>query len=237
MFRLAQETDSLLEPLQELQDRISLEVPPSYVKEEHIRESSDQQTANYVITWYTTEDADPTGDDLDVETIIESMTASVLNSKEGVEWDMSSEPIGTNTFRSSIQVKFTPTTANVLKIAQDISPAAEAPVSFYIADDVYGVDSPDQLEYRILKNGEVYSDGYDSLPDALGGMFGEVLSAVQDMEMEKGEDPNTVRGDFLLGIADLIMGDEAISEEAKEHFVVFVELLTNRDVEAYTEED
>lgn len=241
--KIAEEDDtiseSLLGPLRELQGRFRLEVPDEYVKEERIRESSDQQTATLTITWYDVENKDPSTntEPLNLEPVINELAESVLGDKEDLNFQVAHERRGRHTFLSAIKVQFKARLAGFRIEGRDIIPSDTYPVTLYIGDDVFGIDSEDGLTYRTTKNGEVLGDGFTSAADAAGSLIGPAISMLIEVEAEKGRDDQlAVEQDFLVGIADYYLNSETISEDAKAHFIQFVELVTNRDLISALEE-
>ncbi len=228
--------DSLLEPLRELEGRFRLEVPEEYVKEERIRESSDQQTATFIITWYDIENKD-TKDDmepLNLEPIIDELAEAVLGSNDDITFQIAHHRRGRHTFVSAVKVQFKPDTnrtAGFRREGQDIVPPDTYPVTLYIGDDIFGIDSDNGVTYRTIKNGEVLGDNFESAADAAGSLIGPAISMIMDLEASKGRDDQlAVEQDFLVGISDYYLNSDTISEDAKEHLVSFVELVTNRDL-------
>lgn len=222
--------DSLLEPLRELQGRFRLEVPESYVKEERIRESSDQESASYVITWYDVENMkeEEGVEPLDIEPILNELAEIVLGSKDGIEFSTETIRRARHTFQTTIKVNFSAKTAG-FRFAQDIIPANVYPVTLYIGEDVYGIDSEDGLSYRLTENGDTLADGYGSAPDAFGALFTLAIEKLADLE-EGRSDKLTVEQELLVGISDYYLNSDTISEDAKKHLIAFVELVTNHDL-------
>jgi hypothetical protein len=236
-YRMAEEDpdkiDSLLEPLRELEGRFRLEVPEEYVKEERIRESSDQTTASLVITWYDVENKDPESDTepLNLEPVIDELAEAVLGSHDDIDFQTAHERRGRHTFLSAVKVQFKPKTAGFRIEGQDIVPPDTYPVTLYVGDDVFGIDSDDGVTYRTTKNGEVLGESFESAADAAGSLVGPAIEMLMAVESSKGrEDQLTVEQDFLIGISDYYLNSDTISEDAKEHLVAFVELVTNRDL-------
>lgn len=226
-------TESLLEPLRELEGRFRLEIPEEYVKEERIRESSDQQTATFLITWYDIENKDPDSDiePMNLEPIIDELASAVLGSNDDITFQTAHDRRGRHTFMSAIKVQFKPRVAGFRREGQDIVPPNTYPVTLYVGDDVFGIDSDDGVTYRTTKNGEVLGEGYESAADAAGSLVGPAISMLMAVEAEKGRDDQlAVEQDFLVGISDYYLNSETISEDAKEHLIAFVELVTNRDL-------
>ena len=233
------EMESLLEPLRELQGRFRLEVPESYVKEERIRESSDQQSASYVITWYDVENMKDDNDQepLDLEPIIDELAEVVLGSKDGIEFSTEHHRRARHTFQTTVQVIYSGKKTAGFKSAQDIVPSDVYPVTLYVGEDVLGIDSDDGLDYRITENGDVLADGYGSAPDAFGALVTAAIAKLRDLEADKGrEDQLTVEQDLLVGLSDYFLTSDTISDEAKGHLVEFVELVTNHDLASALED-
>lgn len=229
----ASKIESLLEPLRELEGRFRLEVPEEYVKEERIRESSDQQTATLIITWYDVENKDDKDDvePFNLEPVIDELAEAVLGSKDDITFQTAHDRRGRHTFVSAVKVQFKPRTAGFRREGQDIVPPDTYPVTLYVGDDVFGIDSDDGVTYRTTKNGEVLGDGFESAADAAGSLVGPAISMLMAVEAEKGRDDQlAVEQDFLVGISDYYLNSDTISEDAKEHLVAFVELVTNRDL-------
>ena len=233
------EIDSLLKPLKELQGRVRLEVPESYLKEERVRESSDQQNASYVITWYDVENMKEEKDQepLDLEPIIDELAEIVLGSKDGIEFGIEHQRRARHTFQTTVKVTYNGKKTAGYRTAQDIVPSDVYPVTLYIGEDVLGIDSDDGLDYRITENGDVLADGYDSAPDAFGAVVTAAIDKLRDLESSKGrEDKLTVEQEILVGISDYFLNSDTISPEAKQHLVEFVELVTNHDLASALED-
>lgn len=229
----SKDIDSLIAPLRELEGRFRLEVPEEYVKEERIRESSDQQSATFLVTWYDVENKDASADPepLNLEPVIDELAESVLGSKNELTFQTIHERRGRHTFLSAVKVQFKARTAGFRREGQDIVPADTYPVTLYFGDDVFGIDSDDGVTYRTTKNGEVLEDGFESAADAGGSLVGPSIRMLIDLESSKGRgDQLTVEQDFLVGISDYYLNSDTINEDAKEHLVAFVELVTNRDL-------
>jgi len=245
MFRFAEDTDiekSLLGPLDEFQGRFRLEVPKAYIKEERSREASDQQSATHTIVWYDTENMrDSEEEPLDLEPIIEELAETILGDKDYLEHSVSHDRLGRHKFQSIISVNFKKDekekTGAVIRLGQDIVPAGDYPASLYIGDDVFGIDSDDGLTYRITQNGEVIEEDYESAPMAFGRLLTLSIEKLKEVEASKGrEDQLDVEQDLLIGIAGYFLDSETIPEDAKIHLVDFVELTTNKDLEAALDE-
>jgi hypothetical protein len=235
----AVEIDSLLKPLRELQGRVRLEVPESYLKEERIRESSDQQSASYIVTWYDVENMkeEEGKEPLDLEPIIDEVAEIVLGSKDGIEFKVEHQRRARHTFQTTVKVNYTGKKTAGYRSAQDIVPSDVYPVTLYIGEDVFGIDSDDGLDFRITENGDVLADGYGSAPDAFGAVVTAAIDKLRDLEASKGrEDQLTVEQEILVGISDYYLNSDTISDDAKGHLVEFVELVTNHDL-ASTLED
>lgn len=233
------EIDSLLKPLKELQSRVRLEVPESYLKEERVRESSDQQSASYVITWYDVENMkEQEGHEpLDLEPIIDELAGVVLGSKDDIEFSTEHHRRARHTFQTTVKVNYSGKKTASFRGAQDLVPSDVYPVTLYVGEDVLGIDSDDGIDYRITENGDVLADGYGSAPDAFGAVVTAAIDKMRELESSKGrEDQLTVEQEVLVGLSDYFLNSDTISEEAKGHLVEFVELVTNHDL-ASTLED
>jgi len=232
---------SLLGPLDEFQGRFNLEVPKSYIKEERSREASDFQTATHTIVWYDTEnmkDSDREEDSIDLEPIIEEIAASVLGSKDYLDYSVSHTSQGRHKFQTTISVNFKAPPSTVASLffrrGQDLIPAGDYPVSLYIGDDVFSIDTTDGgISYRITENGEAVEEGYDSAPMAFGRLITEVIGKLESVEGTQGRDDLlTVEQEVLIGMSKYFLDSEVIPEDAKIHLIDFVEFVTNRDLEA-----
>lgn len=229
MLRAAEVT-SLLSPLQELQDRISLEIPPSFTHEESLSEATDQSNAHYSIIYYLTENNDPDGERMDVKGAVRRLAEDVLTEYEEVEWDIHHDKRSRDTHRLTVTVHWAeePTTA-----------AAEAedgydvfPLTTYAGQDVYNI-ATDGNSFVVLSNGHPVVEA-PSAQYALGALVSLLRGRLTEMEAEAGfaASPPT---DFLAATALSIIDDPGLSDEAKEYFVQFYELATLKDFAALEE--
>ena len=231
MYRYAEIT-SLIYPLQELQDRMSLEVPAAFIKEEGIRESSDQLTAHYGLVYYTHADNDPDGDEMDVQPVLERLAHDVLDAYE-VEWTVTNDDRGRNTLSTLITVMWPeelqedPPTDAGLRVANDAVDVV--PLTIYADQDVYNV-ATDGNDFQVLLNGKKVIEAAPSAAYALGAMVPLLRDALVDIEVNNGMEPSAPN-DFLAGIAMAIVDTPDMTDEAKEHFVKFYELTTLKDWE------
>jgi hypothetical protein len=235
-IRVAEElaVDTRVQYLRDLQDLVNFEVPDSFTKEVGIRESSDQSTATFYLAWYKHENNDPDARTIDARQIIDDLAERIFADSD-ISYEVSHDRKARNLTQSTVTAKFT-TTASVRR-AQEIVPPATYPFSVYIGDDVFGIDSDNGVTYRITQNGEILGDNYESPADAAGALVGVMFYGLADLEAESGrDDPDAFEQDFMLGLSDFILTNERISIEAKEHYIAFVELVTNRDVAAVLEE-
>ncbi|KKN21807.1 hypothetical protein LCGC14_0921640 [marine sediment metagenome] len=235
MHRSAEVT-SLISPLQELQDRVSLEVPTSFLKEEGIREADDQMTALYGIVYYAREDNEPQGDELDVAAVVDRLAEDVLSAYE-VEWTVQHTGEGRSVLGAVIKVSWPqgqkPKEAAVQRHANDAMTVV--PLTIYADQDVYNV-ATDGNDFQVLLNGNVVIDAAPSAAYALGAMVPLLRDALIEIEANNGMEPSP-DNDFLAGSAASIIDNPNLTDEAKEHFVKFYELTTLRDWAASTEED
>jgi hypothetical protein len=223
-------TPSLIYPLEELQDRISLEVPASYIKEESIRESSDQQQARLQIIWYTTEDNDPEGQQLNVAKKITPIVEDVMANKP-VNYDIMSESRSRNTYMTMVTLTWADD--KVARTAAEVTTANEVPLTFYANENVYSF-LLDGTTVSLLKNGGVLADGFDSLAQAFGAATAPLVDEIATISNVPGED---VLIDSLFGAAEYVVDSDALSDKAKESFVDFFELATNKDFDAVIREE
>lgn len=221
-------TPSLIYPLEELQDRISLEVPASYIKEESIRESADQNQARLQVVWYRTEDNKPDGQEMNVAAKIEPLVKDVMENKP-VTYDIMTEGRSRNTFMTMVTLTWPSKEARVAAATT----AADIPFTFYVGENVFSFET-DGNTYSLLKNGEVLVDDLPSLSFALGVAVDPLKEELGELVDEPGEERVI---DFLSGAASTIIDSEVIPEAAKEAFVTFFELTTNKDLEAVVGED
>lgn len=238
MYRSAEIT-SLIYPLQELQDRVSLEVPAAFIKEEGIRESGDQQMARYGLMHYTRADNDPDGDEMDVQAIVERLAHEVLDDYE-IVWEVTQDERGRNTLYTVITVTwpeepqeepfFAEAGYHTANDALDI-----VPLTVYADQDVYNV-ATDGNDFQVLLNGKKVLDDAPSAAYALGCLVPLLRDALTEIEINSGMEPSGAN-DFLAGIAVAFIDTPDLTDEAKEHFVKFFELTTLKDWEAATEED
>lgn len=227
MLRYA-ELDSLIYLLQELQDRVSLEVPAAFVKEESIREATDQNVAKYSIVYYDTANNEPDGDELDVEPIVDRLAKDVMETY-AVDYDVDHVGRSRNSHETVVTVRWDDQRKAQFRKA-DVGPTAALPVTIYVGQDVYNLTTDGQT-YAILKNGEPVVQAAPSPAYALGAMLGVLQAALPDVETSESMPPSPPT-DFLAGLAMHIVETPGISDEAKEHFVQFFELVTLHDFEA-----
>ena len=230
MRRIAEEIDSLIYPLQELQDRISLEVPAAFIQEESIRESTDQHIAYYSLLYYLKEDNKPDGKTFNVKKVVDRLAKEVLSEKD-VMYQITHDEQGRNTREFVVKVTYPedrPKTAS-LRFASKWSPL---PFTTYVGEDVYNL-ATDGASFAVLKNGNVVAENLPSPAYALGAAMDPLQKALFDIEELEGysSPPN----DFIAGSAQSILENNDVPEGAKEHFVKFYELVTLKDFAASEE--
>lgn len=237
MLRLADQIESLIYPLQELQDRLSLEVPASFIREESIRESADQRKATYSMVHYLTEDNAPDSENpatLDVEPIVDALAEDVLGKYENIEWDMYTEELSRSTRDTVVSVYWsdqerTADTEQIGGVPYDV-----IPLTIYAGDRVYNL-ATDGNTYVILKDGQVLVEDLPSPAYALGQLVPHLRSELAEIENSEGIEPSS-NNDFLAGIATTVVDMPDMPEDAKEHFVQFYELTTLKDWDAAQDE-
>ena len=226
MYRSAELT-SLLYPLQELQDRISLEVPATFLKDERIQESTDQNLARYSIAYYLTADNEPEGDEADIQSIVERLAENVLNDKE-VLWDIKHGGSDRGVYETTVSVTWPEGTQP--REASAAEPYDALPLTTYADQNVYNI-ATDGNTFFILKNGKAVVEDAPSPAYALGALIPLLREELLDIETTSGLQ-NSPPNDFLAGLAMSVIDTPDIDDEAKEHFVKFYELVTLTDFEA-----
>ncbi len=230
MFRYAEIT-SLIHPVQELQDRISLEVPAKFIQAESIRESDDRRTAEYEII-------STPGSRLDVPGIVEKLAHDVMG-PYGIEWDIQHQARGRDASATALTVSLPPAqTAHRAARTGAYRQANDAqqvvPLTIYADQDVYNV-ATDGNTFSVLLNGEVVFKEAPSAQYALGAMVPMLRDALTEIEANNGMEPSG-NNDFLAGIASALIDTPDYTDEAKAHFVKFYELTTLKDWAAAEDE-
>ena len=231
MFRYAEIT-SLIHPIQELQDRISLEVPAKFIKEESIRESGNQRAAEYEIVSYAVADGAAAGEELDVQAVVERLAHDVFDPYE-VEWDIQHRERNPNVFSTALTISFPDQQRQAATARQANDAQAVVPLTIYADQSVFNV-ATDGNTFSILLDGTTVLEDAPSAQYALGAMVPMLRDALTEIEANNGMEPSG-SNDFLAGIAATLI-DANYTDEAKEHFVKFYELTTLRDWAA-AEED
>lgn len=231
MYRCAQ-IESLIYPLQELQDRVSLEIPAAYIKEESIRESTDQQSAKYGISYYETADNEPDGDEMDVTPVLERLAEDVMSGYE-VDWDIQHDDRSRSTITTTVSV-FWPEQPREAAFRQAGDELDVVPLTVYADQNVINI-ATDGNTFQVLLNGEKVVDDAPSAQYALGQLVPIMREQLEEIETTQGSasSPN----DFLAGMALTLIDSPTIPDEAKEHFVKFYETTTLKDFEAALEPD
>lgn len=235
MHRYAEIT-SLIYPLQELQDRVSLEIPTAFLKEEGIREATDQLTAKYAVVYYTTADNEPDGDEMDVRAVLERLAKDVMSSYE-IVWDIQHDERSRSTQGTTVSVSWPEVPPEgpreaMFRRANDAMDVV--PLTIYADQNVYNITT-DGNTFQILRNGQPAVQDAPSAQYALGALIPLLREELTEIENTNGMEPSPVN-DFLAGLALSIIDTPEIPDEAKEHFVKFYELVTLRDFGAATEE-
>lgn len=228
MYRSA-EIDSLSLPLQELQDRVSLEVPAGFMQEESIREAGDQQSARYGLIYYLREDNEPDGRRLDIQSIVKRLAEDVLSAYD-VVWTISNDGRGRNTQRIDVTVTWPPKEEQedeffVGAATNDLLDVV--PLTVYADNDVINI-ATDGNTFQVLVNGQRVLEDAPSAAFALGALVPLLRDALADIEFIGGIEPSAEH-DFLEGIAPVLLDDPNIPDEAREHFITFLELTTLKD--------
>lgn len=239
MLRLADKIESLIYPLQELQDRLSLEVPASFIRGESIRESADQQKAVYSMVHYLTENNAPDSEDpatLDVEPIIKALAHDVFDAYENIDWDIYTDELSRDAKDTMVSVYWAEETENRTATTEQVEgvPYDVIPLTTYAADHVYNV-ATDGNSYVILRDGKVLVDDLPSPAYALGQLITFLQDELAEIENTEGIEPSDP-ADFLAGAAQAVVDMPDLSDDAKEHFVRFYELTTLRDWDAMSED-
>lgn len=221
--------DALMLPIQELQDRISLEIPASYVQEENVEALPDEVAAELQLTWYRRENNAPDGAELDGVTILNQLAEDVLETK-GLVYDVRHERRGRNEFVSTVRVELPPdyhgAAVNDEPVPQVQPQSDQVPLVVYCGEDVLGVEF-DGSTFAVTRNGELAVDDLASPAEAFGAMLRFCLPALQDLALS--QDGATALQDYLAGSAATLIDSADVSPEAQEAFVVFYELLTLRE--------
>lgn len=216
--------ESLIYPLQELQDRVSLEVPAAFVKEESIRESDDQHIATYAITYYGTEDNDPQGESMDVKKVVAQLAKDVMRQYPEIHYETENNERARNTTTTSVIVTWSDRQASYRRAD---APLKALPLTIYAQEDVYNIASAGGT-FSILKNGEAIEDDLPSPAFALGVLINYLQDDLTKIEAAAGLEASPPT-DFLAGIATNIVNTPDLPDEAKEHFVDFYELVTLKE--------
>lgn len=228
MYKYAELT-SLLYPLQELQDRISLELPAAFLKAERIQEAADQKSAKYSITYYLTPNNEPDGDVVDVQGILERLAADVLDEKE-VVWDIRHSENKQGAHDTVVVVGWPKGSQPAERNASATEPYDALPLTTYADQNVYNI-ATDGNTFFILKNGKAVVKDAPSPAYALGALVPLLRAELMDIETTSGLQ-NSPPNDFLAGLAMTIIDRPDMTDEAKEHFVKFYELTTLTDFAA-----
>lgn len=239
MLRLADKIESLIYPLQELQDRLSLEIPASFIREESIRESADQQKAVYSLVHYLTEDNASDSENpatLNVEPIIKATAHDVLDAYENIEWDIFTDDLSRDTKDTVVSVYWAEETLDRTATTEQVEgvPYDLIPLTTYAADHVYNV-ATDGNTYVILLDGKIIVEDLPSPAYALGQLITYLQDELAEIENTEGIEPSDP-ADFLAGAAQAVVDMPDLSDDAKEHFVRFYELTTLRDWDAASED-
>lgn len=233
MYRSAEIT-SLLYPVQELQDRVSLEIPAVFVKEEALRESEDQRVAKYAIVYYRTADNDPAGEKMDILPVLERLADDVM-SEYDVVWDIQHNDRSRDTVEAVVTVGWPEGhgTAREASLREADAPYDVFPLTIYCGQDVYNV-ATDGNQFLVLKNGEPVVDDAPSPAYCLGSLVSILREELDELEATAGV-PTSPPNDFLAAMAMSIIDTPNLPDEAKEHFVKFYELTTLKDWDAEVE--
>jgi len=232
MYRYAEIT-SLLFPLQELQDRVSLESPGKFrPKEEGFRESADQQVAHYSIVYYRTIDGEPGSSEVNAEPILERLAEDVF-SEYDVDWDIQHSDRSRDTRETVVTVTWLEGSPREAALRVADAPYDVFPLTIYADQDVYNV-ATDGNQFLVLKNGEPVVNDAPSPAYALGSLVSILREELDTIEATSGV-PNSPPNDFLAAMAMSVVDTPDLPDEAKEHFVKFYELVTLKDFEAARE--
>lgn len=232
MYRYAEIT-SLIYPLQELQDRASLEIPAAFVKEEGIRESEDQRVAKYAIVYYRVANNEPAGDEMDVQPVLERLAQDVFSDYE-VTWDIQHNERSRDTLETIVTVTWPEGhDAREASLRRADAPYDVFPLTVYADQDVYNV-ATDGGQFLVLKNGEPIVTDAPSPAYCLGSLVSILRDQLQEIEATAGV-PTSPPNDFLAAMAMSVIDTPELADEAKEHFVKFYELTTLKDWEAEAE--
>jgi hypothetical protein len=222
-FYAQSDISSLVEPLRELRDRISLEVPDTFIQEESIRESADQQIATLLIVWYEREYNEPEGEFLAVKSVIDRLADEVLSDKPvAVEITDDEKKLGV--------------TQTMVKVYWDETKTAAVPPEFPEAelfvdfgDNEYEVID-DGDSFTVLRNGEVADDKQPSIAYALGTLAGHVLQDSAEANEADQEAFVQADSDFLLSVSQFLATSPMVADDGvRDLLVEFVELVTNRE--------
>ena len=227
-MRLAEPLQSLVYPLQELRDRLNLEITAPFVKEEEIQEAGDQQSARYTLAVYTTVRGSGQGEKKDFEPIVTRIAQDVFGNYD-VEWEMHPVQRSRNTQEFAITIFPAVRQARFRGAA---SPYNVIPLTVYVDEDVYNL-ATDGRAFVVLKNGEVLLEA-PSPAYALGALCALAPQALDGLQQTQ-DLAKSPPHDFLAGLATAVLDWPGIPDEAKEHFVRFYELTTLRDFEAQQE--
>lgn len=227
--------------LRELQDRVSLEIPESVIKEEELSESHDGRIGRYVLVWYL--DAEQEAHE-NVEQTVKSLVKQVIDPSEGVTYSIAdvSRSRDTSQIMVTVEVVEEPVTA-ARRTAYEVVPPMALPFQLTFQDSEYKIESTDGGEtWSLMRNGEAVEEELPSVAFALGKLqkhllvdlsYGEELSTGESEEALLVEDQ--IDKDFIVSTSEFLANSPLVTDEALEHLTTFVELVTKREFEPETD--
>lgn len=210
-----------------------LEVPEEHTKGEDIRESPDRSTAGLTLVWYNREDGEPEGEELDVEPIVDRLADEVL-SKYPVAWTVSHEPQDLYTFESYVKLRWADD-AEMSTAAAD-TPADTSIDPYQVSMSIGGTDfqlyTHHGTDWEVLRAGEPVESDLEGVAAAFGALVQHGLDELTALGMEEGNPSATVdmNLEFMSSIVDMLLASPIVTDEAREHLITFVEMVTGHEV-------
>lgn len=219
--------------IEALRNRLTLEIPASYIREETIRESDDQDEASYVLTWYRHADAEEEASTINAAEVIEEAAKHLIGLDYEMPYKIGHRKVADGVYRTAVIVRMPKGEGEKRESSiRGASIDESVPVTLYLGSDVYNVGI-DGAEFALLKNGHLIEAGLPSVSFSLGRLIFHALSELPTIESEnaiEASDPT----DFLVGIAQAVIDSPDIDEEALAHFVAFYEMVSLQDFDAMT---
>lgn len=229
---------SLLEPLREVQERLRLEVEETYTRQEEIREAADKQTARFTYVWYHRRGGSPEGAEKDVGGIIERLSDEVFENKP-VAYAIVTDPRTRDTSQTMVSIRWTEGYEPKAAARPELEAVDPYRFSISVGESDYSIGTEHGTTFEVQRNGETVESECASAAHALGKLIKHLLIDITEIDEARGnhDAADDADRDFLLGLAPDIASSPIVSEEARKHLVDFVELVTNKDLAAESEEE